>query len=193
MREGVTGDHMALHIGHRFEFNDLIDVLFNISLQMDILLDVIQNNSVLTINKQMGYYLMRDWRERYDLSAYTEGVDYYFSEPEENSLNYFIVLNNQVVSDELVHSFNKVIASYQGNGIYELEVRNALKPKGFGPEIDERPKSYTNVRPIAMNNLIGVNILLIVGLIISCALLVLECITKCLDNYYFNLVVSLYH
>ncbi|CAG2165369.1 unnamed protein product, partial [Oppiella nova] len=143
--ERQTGSQMGADLFNRLQPTDPLSVMTNTSEQNQLVFDVMRNKCG---GKTVGYYLLRSFMERNSnyKDRYVEDRDFYVSPNENTSTLYKWLLNEDVLDEAFIYKFNKIVARLQSSGVYEYEVRKSLKPKGFGPDIHEKPKTEDDMR-----------------------------------------------
>ncbi|CAG2167240.1 unnamed protein product, partial [Oppiella nova] len=140
----------------------------------------------VSCGKTVGCYLLRSFIERNPKckERYVEDRDFYVAPNENTSTLYKWLLYKDMLDESFIYKFNKTVARLQSSGVYEYEVRKALKPKGFGPDIHEKPKSDSDLRFISLTDLKGTFIILAIGLTSAIFSLFTELIKVAIDYAY---------
>ena len=102
------GDSIISKIWPRIEFINHFELIMDSKYRNNIFRSVLTEKNVIIANKLSTYYLLRKVQNEWTdfMSLYTEGTDYYVSEPERSSIPFHFLYFNNKTDENHIKDFN---------------------------------------------------------------------------------------
>ena len=108
--EHSQADSLFAKIKPRIDIMNPFELFMNEKYRNNIIMSVLTKNKVIIANKLSTYYLMRKVQNEWTdfMSLYTEGTDYYVSEPKRSSIPFHFVYFNNKTDENHIKDFNQM-------------------------------------------------------------------------------------